>query len=160
MAAKLAQRTGRLDDCASVVEMLNNKLSILKRKGKLYGGVHVLFAGDFRQLKPVKSGECIYHRHRPLWDDALNTYIELDGLHRFAGDSMLKVCSLEMYSPETCSFENRDGVACRPAQTGRLRCTPQMVIGRCVQQQSTETAPDCVDVRRAKIVLEDERPKA
>ena len=35
------------------LEMLNNKLSILKRKGKLYGGVHVLFAGDFRQLKPV-----------------------------------------------------------------------------------------------------------
>lgn len=68
-----------------VLEQINEKLSFFGQKGKVYGGFNVVFSGDFRQLKPV-GGDSIYLKRRPLWDNSLNTYVELNGMHRFAED--------------------------------------------------------------------------
>ena len=60
-------------------------LVIFGQKNKAYGGFNVIFSGDFRQLAPV-CGDIIFSQRRPLWDNALNTYVELNGMHRFAED--------------------------------------------------------------------------
>ena len=55
---------------------------------KYYGGFNIIFAGDFRQLDPVaKSSQALYiHRSLPAWHDAVNSYIELEGMYRFKDD--------------------------------------------------------------------------
>ena len=49
-----------------------------------YGGFHIVFAGDFRQLEPI--GNPIYECDCPEFTDFVNCYIELKGMHRFADD--------------------------------------------------------------------------
>ena len=52
-----------------------------------YGGFNVIFVGDFRQLDPVGRGLKIYQDLLcPEWYDAINGYIELTGMYRFADD--------------------------------------------------------------------------
>ena len=73
-----------------VIIELDNKLRVLKeRLDKKFGGLHVVFAGDFRQLEPVGNN------HKALYKDScaefevfLNTFIELVGMHRFKDDPM------------------------------------------------------------------------
>ena len=53
-----------------------------------YGGFNIIFAGDFRQLEPVgKAGQAIYcDRSLPVWNNAINSYVELQGMYRFKED--------------------------------------------------------------------------
>ena len=61
-------------------ETLDIKLRLLKnRPNDDYGGIHVIFAGDFRQLDPV--GQDPIHV-----TGCVNCYIELDGMHQFSKD--------------------------------------------------------------------------
>ena len=64
---------------------LNNKLKNLRNRQKYYGGLNIVFIGDFRQLKPVGcSNSTIYSDRNFLeWYTAINTYIELKGRYRF-----------------------------------------------------------------------------
>jgi hypothetical protein len=66
---------------------LDKHLRILTgNRGMLYGGVHIIFVGDFFQLDPV-SGQPIYgHDAFIHWKQAVNACIFLDGFHRFNGD--------------------------------------------------------------------------
>jgi hypothetical protein len=50
-----------------------------------YGGLNIVFAGDMRQLEPIKA-DLIYTSHCPHFHDMLNCYIELTGMHRFKDD--------------------------------------------------------------------------
>jgi hypothetical protein len=51
-----------------------------------YGGIHIVFAGDFSQLEPVK-GEPLYESLECFqWHDWINCYLPLNGNHRFATD--------------------------------------------------------------------------
>ena len=50
-----------------------------------YGGMNIVFSGDFHQLKPVK-GIPLYEKHHSLWHGALNSFVELDGMWRFKND--------------------------------------------------------------------------
>ena len=72
----------------SGVETLDEKLRCLLRKHNvLFGGIHILFCGDFRQLEPC-SGKPLYsplHADRK-WATSVNCYLELQGLHRFKDD--------------------------------------------------------------------------
>jgi ATP-dependent DNA helicase PIF1 len=72
-------------------EKLHQKLSQLKQcLQKPYGGLNVVFAGDFRQLEPVSTEKNV---KRPVYDENchefrgwVNYYVELEGRHRFKND--------------------------------------------------------------------------
>ena len=72
-----------------------NKLNAVMQKlrenwRQAYGGLNIVFCGDFRQLEPVGQGEnALYEAtgaDRRLWHDAINCFLELKGLHRFKDD--------------------------------------------------------------------------
>ena len=64
------------------------KLRSLRNPSEYYGGMNIVFIGDFRQLKPVgHSNSTIYSDcNFSQWYDAINTYIELKGRYRFSQD--------------------------------------------------------------------------
>ena len=62
---------------------LDMKLRLLKdNMERKYGGIHIVFSGDFRQLDPVKK-DPIHEQHCERFVDWVNCFIELDGMHRF-----------------------------------------------------------------------------
>jgi hypothetical protein len=68
------------------LETLDRKLRRLKRRGDAeYGGVHIVFAGDLRQLEPVR-GKPFYHDWCACWQGSLNCAIILENNHRFKDD--------------------------------------------------------------------------
>ena len=71
-----------------VLEQINEKLSFFGQKGKVYGGFNVIFSGDFLvvNLNRLDGGDSMYLKRRPLWDNSLNTFVELNGMHRFTED--------------------------------------------------------------------------
>ena len=67
-------------------ENLDKKLRFLKHNlDEPYGGIHVIFAGDFRQLDPVGK-DPIHVTGCQHFIDWVNCYIELDGMHRYTHD--------------------------------------------------------------------------
>ncbi|MGL5935925.1 MAG: AAA family ATPase, partial [Cetobacterium sp.] len=72
----------------SQLELLNEKLQILlRRPNALYGNIHILFCGDFRQLEPVSGNNLYSPRYGDkTWVNSINCYIQLHGLHRFKED--------------------------------------------------------------------------
>ena len=70
------------------VEKLDERLQQLRQKYTvLFGGIHILFCGDFRQLEPIAGNPLYSSFHsEKKWISAINCYIELQGLHRFADD--------------------------------------------------------------------------
>ena len=61
---------------------------ILKKdKFTPFGGINMVFAGDYSQLEPVKRSPIYQTGHEiPEFHHSLNTFIELDGKHRFKED--------------------------------------------------------------------------
>ena len=57
---------------------------------ELYGGINVIFCGDFRQLEPVGNSDLPIYKvtgaEKQLFHDAINCFLELKGLHRFRDD--------------------------------------------------------------------------
>jgi hypothetical protein len=72
----------------TTMAILDQKLRVLMQNHTaLFGGIHILFCGDFRQLhpfnsKPLYSSE-ISHQ---TWVNSITCYIELVGTHRFTED--------------------------------------------------------------------------
>ena len=55
----------------------------------VYGGVSIVFSGDFHQLKPIcKEDEVLYSNSAAaaIWENAINCAIFLDNSHRFKDD--------------------------------------------------------------------------
>jgi hypothetical protein len=72
---------------SSNLKTLNGKLGQLKEaRLQKYGGLHIVFIGDFAQLEPVSGKPLYYETNFPLWHDWVNCYIELQGQHRFQND--------------------------------------------------------------------------
>ena len=71
-----------------IFQELHNKLSRLREKiSHKYGGLHVIFAGDFRQLEPPgKFDVPVYQDHCLEFQDWVNCYITLNGKYRFKND--------------------------------------------------------------------------
>ena len=67
---------------------LHRNLRKLKHQlHKPYGGLDIVFAGDFRQLEPVGKGKkAVYKENCPEFKDWVNCFVELSGLHRFKDD--------------------------------------------------------------------------
>ena len=69
-----------LRDLHRVLRELLKKDDVFRK----FGGVHIVFAGDFRQLEPVKKDSlCKTTSQHFEW---VNSHIELDGMHRFKDD--------------------------------------------------------------------------
>ena len=66
---------------------LHEKLGQLKQVvNQRYGGIHVIFTGDFSQLEPV-NGIPLYNEPTfAPWHDWINCYVELTGQHRYKDD--------------------------------------------------------------------------
>jgi PIF1-like helicase len=66
------------------VELLDEKLrALLHNWNSPFGGIHILYCGDFCQLEPVRGNPLT----SPLtshtkWVNSINCYVELTGLHR------------------------------------------------------------------------------
>ena len=70
------------------VETLDEKLRTLMRNhNSLFGGINVIFAGDFRQLEPCR-GRPLYSKshYDKKWLHSINSYVELKGMWRFKDD--------------------------------------------------------------------------
>lgn len=69
------------------LEMIERKLRELKEQpNKRFGGIPVIFAGDFTQLKPVGANPIYLFTDFDIWYDWVNTFIELRSNHRFKHD--------------------------------------------------------------------------
>ena len=59
-----------------------------ERSFEYYGGLSIIFSGDLRQLEPVGKGKNpVYQDDCPEFKDWINSYIELNGKHRFKDDA-------------------------------------------------------------------------
>ena len=68
------------------LETLDRRLRRLKRRADVqYGGVHIVFAGDLRQLEPVLA-KPFYYEWSECWQGALNCALMLQNNHRFKKD--------------------------------------------------------------------------
>jgi hypothetical protein len=55
--------------------------------GLVFGGYHIIFSGDFRQIPPVKAdANQLLYRNTGLWENAINVAIYLENSHRFKSD--------------------------------------------------------------------------
>jgi len=71
------------------LERLNRQLQNLTGQRKIFGGISIIFSGDFHQLKPICSeGEVLYSgsASATAWEQALNCAIFLNNSHRFKDD--------------------------------------------------------------------------
>jgi hypothetical protein len=68
--------------------LINEKIRVLRQNNKeaCYGGICVVFAGDFSQLPPVKSAPIYKVEELDIWHEGVNVLLQLNGNHRFAED--------------------------------------------------------------------------
>jgi hypothetical protein len=79
-----------IDECSFASYALFNKIeqnarTLTGNKMKFYGGLNIVYAGNFSQLEPLRA-EAVYNQPCPAFQDLLNCFIELDGEHRFSRD--------------------------------------------------------------------------
>eukprot|EP00986_Skeletonema_menzelii_P013820 scaffold8448_cov188-Skeletonema_menzelii.AAC.1 len=77
---------------ATEIARLDQQLKKLTgRHDMVYGGISIVFAGDFHQLKPICSeGEVLYSDSHAaaMWENAINCAIFLENSHRFKKDPL------------------------------------------------------------------------
>jgi len=72
---------------SSNLRKLHRQLCCLKeRPSQRYGGISIIFAGDFRQLMPVQGKSLYEDESVAMWHDWINCFLELQGNHRFGDD--------------------------------------------------------------------------
>ena len=83
-------------------QMMHKQLGKLKQEiNKKFGGLNIIFSGDFRQLEPVGRGKPpIYKDNCPYFIDWVNCYIELNGMHRFKKDVSWGKLLMRMWNRE------------------------------------------------------------
>eukprot|EP00984_Skeletonema_dohrnii_P017132 scaffold7732_cov150-Skeletonema_dohrnii-CCMP3373.AAC.2 len=73
----------------SDMQKLDQQLQKLTGRRKIFGGISIVFSGNFHQLKPICSeGEVLYSgsASATAWEQALNCAIFLNNSHRFKDD--------------------------------------------------------------------------
>ena len=73
-----------------MAEKILNKLDkntrvITGKRKKTYGGLNMIFIGDFKQMKPI-NGRPVYEKYSQLWHGSVNACIVLNNNHRFKDD--------------------------------------------------------------------------
>ena len=72
--------------CRKDLEKCYQKCCELKENTLDFGGIDIIFAGDFSQLKPVRANPLYLEENSPIWDDMIHTFFELKTSHRFNKD--------------------------------------------------------------------------
>jgi AAA domain len=70
------------------IETLDQKLrTLMKCHTSLFGGLNIIFSGDFHQLEPI-TGTPLYANlpEHKKWRHSINSYVELKGMWRFKDD--------------------------------------------------------------------------
>ena len=70
-------------------QMMHKQLGKLKQQmNKKFGGLNIIFSGDFWQLEPVGRGKLLIYKDNecPYFVQWVNCYIDLNGMHRFKKD--------------------------------------------------------------------------
>jgi ATP-dependent DNA helicase PIF1 len=73
----------------SIFKKLNRQLTKVGNRTKSFGGLSIIFAGDFRQLDPICSKESAFlfsSKSSKEWDSNINAIIILDNEHYFKED--------------------------------------------------------------------------
>jgi hypothetical protein len=71
------------------LQKLDQRLKEMRDRAKPFGGISIVFAGDFRQLEPSGSSEnnLLFSRQSSnLWNDSINVIIILNNEHRYKDD--------------------------------------------------------------------------
>jgi hypothetical protein len=69
------------------LDKLHSRKSLLhETRGKMFGGRHIVFSGDFSQLPPIKNEGLYSQKGDNFWRETINCFVELVGLHRFSSD--------------------------------------------------------------------------
>ena len=80
-----------IDECSFAsrwdIDKMHDHLKSLMQSNRLFGGLNIVFAGDFSQLEPV-GRDPLYNDYCASFQGALNCYIELDGKWRFINDPL------------------------------------------------------------------------
>ena len=78
-----------IDECSFFgiddLQNLDKKLRLLRERDKPYGGVSIVFTGDFYQLSPVMKRP-IYDEYHILWHSLVTKVVKLKTNHRFEDD--------------------------------------------------------------------------
>ena len=73
----------------TIFKTLDTKLKEIKNRTQPFGGLSIIFAGDFRQLEPigVNDTELLFSSlSSKHWENCINAVIILDNEHRFKED--------------------------------------------------------------------------
>ncbi len=73
----------------SVQKMLDIKLKDIGNRNQIFGGLSIIFSGDFRQLEPVRSNqkELLFSTlSSGVFENNINVVIILNNEHRFKDD--------------------------------------------------------------------------
>ena len=70
---------------ATTIETLDKNMRILKNTNDLFGGVQVVFVGDFFQMFPVGVGQSLVYKET-IQFNAINKAVFLNKSHRFRSD--------------------------------------------------------------------------
>ena len=84
-------------------QMMHKQLGKLKQEmNKKFGGLNIIFSGDFQQLEPVGRGKLPIYKDNncPYFIDLVNCYIELNGMHRFKKDMSWGKLLMRMWNRE------------------------------------------------------------
>lgn len=75
-------------DVATLTKIDHKLRDLRENRSDFYGGLNIVFVGDFRQLDPVLTNSCaLYHDlESPCWIGAINAYVETRGMYRFEAD--------------------------------------------------------------------------
>jgi hypothetical protein len=92
----------------NVIMKLHDKLRSLKEQPDLlFGGMDVVFSGDFSQLRPVIGKPLYLEKDFLLWDENVHTFLELRTNHRFRDDQSwgVRLARYRETGPESSDIE-------------------------------------------------------
>ena len=87
----------------SIFQTLDKKLKDIGNRNQPFGGISIIFAGDFQQLKPVGSNDkelLFSSKSSGHWDNCINAIIILDNDHCFKDDPLYGQMLKRMWNGE------------------------------------------------------------
>ena len=108
----------------SLAQLDTNLRALTGNKRQPFGGIHIIFIGDFRQIPPVKAkNDSFYSKYNVLWD-MLNAVIFLENNHRFKDDpgwgEILERISLGTATSEDFEMINSRVIGANDKELSRL----------------------------------------
>ena len=92
---------------AKLLELLNTIAQIIRRNEKPFGGIQLIFCGDFYQLPPVsKKTDCKFCFESPIWKQCIEKVIVLKENMR-QNDPIFQRCLKEIRKGK-CSDETEE----------------------------------------------------